>query len=113
MPWLATRWRRNTFTLNPRLTRGVGDLRIHNWGGVTLGHARHRLDDATCYWHLTAVTTSKQSQGYAAGIWTGMAAHARIRTSVVARNHRSVKWYAQLRFRSSPLAAAFPRLRKR
>lgn len=125
------------FHMDPRLPRGLGDLRYQNWVRSSLGHPRQRLlvirdgleavaffiveqlEDGTCYWHLTAVAPDKQGQGYGARVWTGMLAHAReegatrVRTSVVARNHRVLNLYGRLRFRMSPPAMTFHWLRER
>ncbi|HEY0823963.1 MAG TPA: GNAT family N-acetyltransferase [Ramlibacter sp.] len=124
------------FHVDPRLPRGLGDRRYQNWVRSSLGHARQRLlviregrdaiaffiveqlEDGTCYWHLTAVAPDKQGQGYGARVWATMLAHARdagasrIRTSVVARNHRVLNLYGRLRFRLSAPAMTFHWLRE-
>lgn len=125
------------FHLDPRVPRGLGDRRYQNWVRSSFRHARQRLLiirdglgrvaffiveqllDGTCYWHLTAVAPDKQGQGYGFRVWTAMLAQAykegatRIRTSVVARNHRVLNLYGRLGFRLSPPAMTFHWLRER
>lgn len=119
------------FHVDPRLPRGLGDLRYQNWVRSSLDHASQRLlvirdgstfvgffilemlPDATCYWHLTAIAPEQQGKGYGARVWTTMLAHARhggaarVRTSIVARNHRVMNLYARLGFRFPPPAMTF------
>ena len=64
--------------------------------------------DGTCYWHLNAVATELQGKGYGRRAWSAMLQHAqangarRVRTSIVARNHRVLNLYARLGFRFPP-----------
>lgn len=124
------------FHVDPRLPRGLGDRRYQNWVRNTSDHATQRLmiirdgripvaffiieqlPDGTCYWHLTAVAPDMQGQGYGPRVWTCMLAHARdsgamrVRTSIVARNHRVMNLYARLGFRFSPPSMTFHWLRE-
>lgn len=109
--------------IDPRLSSRLGDLRYQNWVRSTLGHASQRLyalrdgqvlvaffvteslPDGTCYWHLNAVAPGAQGQGYGRRAWQAMLAQARdegavrVRTAIVARNHRVLNLYARLGFR--------------
>ena len=72
-----------------------------------------RLADGTCYWHLNAVTPDAQGKGYGRRAWLAMLHQAqgdgaqRVRTSIVARNHRVLNLYARLGFRFPPPLMTF------
>lgn len=124
------------FHVDPRLPSGLGDRRYQNWVRSTLGHPKQRLmiirdgrepvaffiiealEDGSCYWHLTAVAPGRQGQGYGFRVWATMLAQARdsdaarVRTSIVARNHRVMNLYGRLGFRFSPPAMTFHWLRE-
>lgn len=110
------------FHVDPRIARGVGDRRYQNWVRNSLSHASQRgyvvrdmrtlvaffvvehIADGTCYWHLNAVAPAMQGKGYGMRAWRAMMDVARkdgarrIRTSIVARNHRVLNLYARLGF---------------
>ena len=105
-------FRNERFHVDPRLSSQFGDLRYQNWVRSSLDHPTQRLyvlredgqlvaffvtellADGTCYWHLNAVAPARQGQGYGMHAWKAMMYHARVdgasrvRTSIVARNHR-------------------------
>lgn len=127
----GTAFRNERFHVDPRLPLHLGDLRYQNWVRSTLGHPRQRLhvlreggeivaffvtekqDDGTCYWHLNAVAPKAQGRGIGRRAWQAMAAAARaegaarVRTSIVARNHRVLNLYARLGFSFPPPAMTF------
>lgn len=110
------------FHVDPRLPSRCGDLRYQNWVRSSLDHPVQRLHavrdggdlvaffvtellaDGTCYWHLNAVAPARQGRGYGLRAWRAMMHHARmegavrVRTSIVARNHRVLNLYARLGF---------------
>ena len=116
-------FRNERFHVDHRLPMASADRRYANWAASSLSHASQRLfvvcdasmlvaffvtedlPDATCYWHLNAVAPELQGQGYGRKAWSAMVAHAaasgahRVRTSIVARNHRVLNLYARLGFR--------------
>ena len=71
------------------------------------------LSDRTCYWHLNAVAPDAQGQGYGRRVWLAMMNQAleggaqRVRTSIVARNHRVLNLYARLGFSFPPPSMTF------
>ena len=115
-------FRNERFHVDPRLSSQLGDLRYQNWVRSSLEHPTQRLyvlredgqlvaffvtellADGTCYWHLNAVAPARQGQGYGMRAWKAMMCRARIdgasrvRTSIVARNHRVLNLYARLGF---------------
>lgn len=115
-------FRNERFHVDPRLDPALGDQRYRNWVHNTLNHENQRLTvirdvdhlvaffvtemlaDGTCYWHLNAVLPEAQGQGYGKRVWRLMIDKARedgakrIRTSIVARNHRVLNLYARLDF---------------
>lgn len=115
-------FRNERFHVDPRLDPQLGDLRYCNWVKSTLDHPSQRLTlvkdgerlvaffvtemlvDGTCYWHLNAVASDAQGQGYGHRAWIAMLRQARevgagrVRTSIVARNHRVLNLYARLGF---------------
>lgn len=119
----GTAFRNERFHVDPRLDPGLADLRYQNWAASSLSHPSQRLFvvcdgqaviaffvtedlvDATCYWHLNAVAPEFQGQGLGRKAWVAMIQHARsngarrVRTSIVARNHRVLNLYASLGFR--------------
>lgn len=124
-------FRNERFHVDPRLAPSLGDLRYCNWVKSSLDHPRQRLevvcdgerlvaffvtemlDDGTCYWHLNAVAPNAQGQGYGRRAWQAMLRQAReegarrVRTCIVARNHRVLNLYARLGFRFSPPLMTF------
>jgi RimJ/RimL family protein N-acetyltransferase len=110
------------FHVDPRLSSRLGDLRYQNWVRSSLDHPTQRLYavceggqlvaffvtellvDGTCYWHLNAVAPARQGRGYGMRAWRAMMHQARVdgasrvRTSIVARNHRVLNLYARLGF---------------
>ncbi len=110
------------FHVDPRLSSRLGDLRYQNWVRSSLDHPTQRLyavreggqlvaffvtellADDTCYWHLNAVAPARQGRGYGMRAWRAMMHQARlegasrVRTSIVARNHRVLNLYARLGF---------------
>ena len=125
------------FKMDPRLDREVSDRRYQNWVVSSLRHSTQELyvirdgerriaffitellGDGTCYWHLNAVAPDAQGQGYGRRAWVSMLNRAvkigatRVRTSVVARNHRVLNLYASLGFRLSPPSMTFHWVRSR
>lgn len=111
------------FHVDPRLDHSLGDQRYRNWVRNSFNHESQRLEvifdasrlvaffitemlaDGTCYWHLNAVSPEVQGQGYGKRVWSLMIDKAfregakRIRTSIVARNHRVLNLYVRLGFR--------------
>ena len=116
-------FRNERFHVDHRLPMASADRRYANWAASSLSHPSQRLfavcdastliaffvtedlPDGTCYWHLNAVATELQGKGYGRKAWSAMIAHAaasgarRVRTSIVARNHRVLNLYARLGFR--------------
>src|SRR5450830_1094589 len=110
------------FKMDPRIDPNVSDLRYQNWVASSLRHPTQELyvicdgvrriaffitellNDGTCYWHLNAVAPDAQGQGYGRRVWLSMLNQAikagaqRVRTSIVARNHRVLNLYARLGF---------------
>lgn len=119
------------FHVDPRIDSRLGDQRYRNWVTNSLKHPSQRLyaihdggclvaffiterlPDGTCYWHLNAVAPAVQGKGYGRRAWLTMLHHAknsgahRVRTSIVARNHRALNLYAQLGFRFHPPLMTF------
>jgi len=111
------------FHMDPRLPGELANRRYQVWAQSSLCHSSQRLfvlldddelvaffvtedlPDGTCYWHLNAVAPAHQGKGYGRGAWCAMIRHAkssgaqRVRTSIVARNHRVLNLYARLGFR--------------
>jgi RimJ/RimL family protein N-acetyltransferase len=127
----GTAFRNERFHVDPRLPAQLADVRYQNWAASALDHPRQRLEvlkedgrlvaffvtellpDGTCYWHLNAVAPARQGQGYGRRAWQTMmqaaAAEgaARVRSSIVARNHRVLNLYARLGFRFLPPLMTF------
>ena len=111
------------FHVDPRLSPKQSDRRYQNWAASSLKHSSQCLFvlydgpalvaffvienfvDGTCYWHLNAVAADYQGRGYGRRAWSAMIEQAkaggarRLRTSIVARNHRVLNLYARLGFR--------------
>jgi RimJ/RimL family protein N-acetyltransferase len=124
-------FRNERFHVDPRLDPGLGDLRYQNWASSALEHPKQRLyvlrdgaevvaffvtellADGTAYWHLNAVAPQSQGQGYGRRAWLAMMDEARrggarrVRSSIVARNHRVLNLYASLGFRFLPPTMTF------
>lgn len=124
-------FRNERFHVDPRLNHALGDQRYCNWVRSSLDHPRQRLslvwdgarlvaffvtemlEDGTCYWHLNAVSPEIQGQGYGRRAWQAMLRQAqdagaqRVRTCIVARNHRVLNLYASLGFRFPPPLMTF------
>lgn len=122
----STSFRNERFHVDPRLDPKLGDLRYCNWVRSSLNHPSQRLyvlrdmdeivaffvtemlEDHTLYWHLNAVSPKAQGQGYGKRAWQAMLrlakkeGAARIRTCIVARNHRVLNLYARLGFNFPP-----------
>lgn len=116
-------FRNERFHVDPRLDPSLGDERYRSWTRNALGHPSQRLSavrdgerlvaffvtetqpDGTCYWHLNAVAPDAQGRGYGRRAWLAMLTEARsngavrVRTAIVARNHRVLNLYASLGFR--------------
>jgi RimJ/RimL family protein N-acetyltransferase len=116
-------FRNERFHIDPRLPGELSDRRYQNWARSSLAHETQRLflvgdgelvvaffvtetlPDGTVYWHLNAVASELQGQGYGRRAWAAMIQHAwasgaqRVRSSIVARNHRVLNLYASLGFR--------------
>jgi ribosomal protein S18 acetylase RimI-like enzyme len=125
------------FKMDPRLDPAISDRRYQNWVASSFDHPTQELyvirdgdrrvaffvtellDDRTCYWHLNAVAPGAQGLGYGRRVWLTMLNHAashgahRVRTSIVARNHRVLNLYARLGFRFPPPSMTFHWLRPR
>lgn len=123
------------FHVDPRLPSRLGDLRYQNWVRSSLEHPTQRLHalrdgrelvaffvteqlpDGTCYWHLNAVAPNRQGRGYGLRAWRAMMNQARlegatrVRTSIVARNHRVLNLYARLGFSFPAPSMTFHRVR--
>ena len=124
-------FRNERFHMDPRIRPGVSDQRYRNWVRSSHVHPSQRLfvvkdaartvaffvtemlSDGSCYWHLTAVAPEAQGQGYGRRAWLAMmdcariAGASKVRTSVVARNHRVINLYARLGFRFAPPLMTF------
>lgn len=124
-------FRNERFHVDPRLPPGLGDQRYQNWVRSSLSHPSQRLyilrdgkaviaffvtenlSDGTCYWHLNAVAPEVQGRGYGRRAWQAMLCQAqkegakRVRTSIVARNHRVLNLYARLGFEFPPPLMTF------
>lgn len=124
-------FRNERFHMDHRLDPQLGDQRYRNWVRSSLDHPSQRLHvirdgsllaaffvterlaDGTCYWHLNAVTPDAQGKGYGRRAWLTMLHRAqgegaqRVRTSIVARNHRVLNLYARLGFRFPPPLMTF------
>jgi RimJ/RimL family protein N-acetyltransferase len=124
-------FRNERFHVDPRLDATLADKRYRNWVKSSHNHASQRLysihdgsrlvsffvtemmPDGTYYWHLNAVAPEAQGQGYGRRAWQAMLRQAReagaqrVRTSIVARNHRVLNLYARLGFRFSPPLMTF------
>lgn len=125
------------FKMDTRLDPGISDQRYQNWVKSSLRHSVQELfvvcdgtriiaffvielqRDGTCYWHLNAVTPDAQGQGYGRRAWLSMLNQAttvgakRVRTSIVARNHRVLNLYARLGFYFPPPLMTFHWFRPR
>lgn len=125
------------FHVDPRLDPRLGDQRYCNWVRSSLDHPSQRLEvlrdggeivaffvtemlaDGTLYWHLNAVSPRVQGMGYGKRAWLAMLAQAgsqgarRVRTCIVARNHRVLNLYARLGFRFPAPLMTFHWLRPR
>lgn len=124
-------FRDERFHVDPRIDPKLGDLRYCNWVKSSLDHPRQRLtlvrdgerlvaffitemlEGGICYWHLSAVNPGNQGQGYGRRSWLTMLRRARqegarrVRTCIVARNHRVLNLYARLGFSFSPPLMTF------
>jgi len=123
--------------IDPRLSSALGDLRYQNWVRSSVSHHSQRLQvlrdgdkfvaffvtellpDGTLYWHLNSVAPQVQGLGYGRRAWKAMLFHARaagasrVRSSIVARNHRVLNLYARLGFRFPPPQMTFHWVRGR
>jgi RimJ/RimL family protein N-acetyltransferase len=119
------------FNVDPRLGPEMGNRRYQNWIRSSFMHPSQQLyalkddnsivsffvtemqNDGVCYWHLNAVSPEQQGQGYGLRSWLTMLHQAedagamRVRTSIVARNHRVLNLYARLGFRFPPPMMTF------
>lgn len=119
------------FKMDPRLDPKISDQRYVNWVASSLCHPSQELhvisdgarkiaffvtelmEDGVCYWHLNAVAPQVQGQGFGRRVWLSMLNQAeqagarRVRTSVVARNHRVLNLYARLGFSLSAPSMTF------
>lgn len=119
------------FHMDPRLGASMGDKRYQNWVRSSFDHPAQvvyvlldeqrpvaffiteSLAEDTCYWHLNAVAPRLQGQGYGRRAWLTMLRHAadvgakRVRTCIVARNHRVLNLYARLGFSFPPPQMTF------
>lgn len=126
-----TSFHNERFRVDPRLNSDVSDQRYQNWVANSLRHPTQELyvicdgtrriaffvtellHDGTCYWHLNAVAPDAQGQGYGRRVWLNMMVEAgkrgavRVRTSIVARNHRVLNLYARLGFYFPPPSMTF------
>ncbi len=124
-------FRNERFHVDPRLDSSLADQRYRNWVKSSHSHPSQRLyaicdgprrvsffvtemlGDGTCYWHLNAVAPDAQGQGYGRRAWRAMLHQAqaagarRVRTCIVARNHRVLNLYAKLGFRFPPPLMTF------
>lgn len=127
----SSAFRNERFHVDPRLDPALGDQRYRRWVRNSLSHPTQRLyavrdgsrlvaffvtemlPDGTCYWHLNAVAPDAQGQGYGRRAWLAILSHdkasgaRRIRTCIVARNHRVLNLYARLGFRFPPPLMTF------
>ena len=128
----GTAFRNERFHIDPRLSPELSDKRYQSWARSSLCHPTQQLfvisdgekkvvaffvtellSDGTCYWHLNAVAPEYQGNGYGRRAWSAMLEHARVngarrvRTSIVARNHRVLNLYARLGFRFPPPLMTF------
>lgn len=116
-------FRNERFHVDPRLNADLGDQRYRKWVENSFNHSSQRLyairdgehlvaffvtemqEDGTCYWHLNAVAPSAQGRGYGRLAWLSMLRQAqawgakKVRTCIVARNHRVLNLYSRLGFR--------------
>lgn len=132
-----TSFHNERFKMDPRLDPNVSDQRYQNWVASSLRHPTQELyvirdgarriaffvtellNDGTCYWHLNAVAPDAQGQGYGRRVWLSMLNQAsksgarRVRTSIVARNHRVLNLYARLGWHFPPPSMTFHWVRSR
>lgn len=118
----TTAFRNERFHMDFRLPAHIGDQRYLNWVKSAMTHATQRLyvlkdagnivsffvtenlPDGTCYWHLNAVDPTVQGNGYGKRSWLAMMQLSRfegmqrVRSAIVARNHRVLNLYARLGF---------------
>lgn len=126
-----TSFQNERFKMDTRIDPNVSDLRYQNWVASSFRHPTQELyvicegirriaffitellNDGTCYWHLNAVAPDAQGQGYGRRVWLSMLNQAikvgaqRVRTSIVARNHRVLNLYARLGFHFPPPSMTF------
>lgn len=131
MDMARTSFHNERFKIDPRLNPNISDQRYENWVASSLHHPMQELyvvcdasrriaffvtellGDRTCYWHLNAVAPDAQGQGYGRRVWSAMMNQAleggaqRVRTSIVARNHRVLNLYARLGFSFPPPSMTF------
>jgi GNAT superfamily N-acetyltransferase len=124
-------FRNERFRMDPRLDPAVSDLRYQNWVASSQRHATQQLhvirdatrivaffiiellEDGTCYWHLNALASDAQGQGYGRRVWSCMINLAQrmgarqVCSSIVARNVRVLGLYANLGFRFAPPTMTF------
>ena len=124
-------FRNERFHIDPRLDSPLADKRYQNWVRSSQTHSSQKLyairdgsrivsffvtenmPDGTTYWHLNAVATDVQGMGYGRRVWIEMLRYAResgaqkVRTSIVARNHRVLNLYAKLGFLFPPPLMTF------
>lgn len=132
----GTAFQNERFKIDFRLDPRLSDQRYRNWVANSLHHPAQELyvvregarvvaffitemlEDRTCYWHLNAVATDAQGRGYGRRAWVSMLDRAteqgalRVRTSIVARNHRVLNLYASLGFHFSEPLMTFHWVRK-
>lgn len=130
-------FRNERFRMDPRLDPAASDLRYQNWVASSQRHATQQLhvvrdagktvaffvtellDDGTCYWHLNALASDAQGQGYGRRVWLCMLDQAqkagaqRVCSSIVARNVRVLGLYARLGFQFAPPTMTFHWVRSR
>lgn len=124
------------YHVDPRFDPRLGDLRYSYWVRNSLQHPRQRLlkiqdgerlvaffvvetrADKSVYWHLTAIATEWQGQGYGRRVWRAMLRHHcqegfnSLTTTIAVRNILVLNLYARLGFRFLPPEMTFHWLRE-
>ncbi|MEJ6005815.1 GNAT family N-acetyltransferase [Paucibacter sp. AS339] len=111
------------FQMDFRLNPNISDARFGNWIASSFDHPSQNLtvyrdqdkvvgfsiteilSDGTCYWHLNAVASEIQAQGYGRRLWKTMLLNAknagatRVKSSIAARNYKVLNLYASEGFK--------------
>lgn len=124
-------FRHERYHVDPRLDPRLGDQRYSRWVKSSLHHPHQRLlkiqdcerlvaffivenrEDNGVYWHLTAIATEWQGQGYGRRVWRAMLRYHQhqgldsVTTTISARNIAVLNLYARLGFHFLPPEMTF------